>query len=118
MLFTSYATLDRVYDGVAPRLAARGIQALRQGQDDRSRLLARFRDDVSSVLFATDSFWQGVDNPGETLRVLAICRLPFRVPSDPVMKARMEAVEQRGGNAFSSSPFRTPWSGFARASAA
>ncbi len=100
VLFTSYATLDKVHDGVAPRLAARGIQALRQGQDDRSRLLARFRDDISSVLFATDSFWQGVDNPGETLRVLAICRLPFRVPSDPVMKARMEAVEQRGGNAF------------------
>ncbi len=100
VLFTSYATLDHVYDAVAPRLAARGIQALRQGQDDRSRLLSRFRDDVSSVLFATDSFWQGVDTPGETLRVLAICRLPFRVPSDPVMKARMEAVERRGGNAF------------------
>lgn len=100
VLFTSYATLDKVHEGVAPRLAARGIQALRQGQDDRSRLLARFRDDVSSVLFATDSFWQGVDTPGETLRVLVLCRLPFRVPSDPVMKARMEAVEQRGGNSF------------------
>jgi len=100
VLFTSYATLDQVHDGVAPRLAARGIEVLRQGQDDRSRLLARFRQDVSSVLFATDSFWQGVDTPGEALQVLVICRLPFRVPTDPVMKARMEALERRGGNAF------------------
>ncbi len=100
VLFTSYAALEQVYEGVAPRLAARGIEALRQGQDDRSRLLRRFRDDVSSVLFATDSFWQGVDTPGEALQVLVICRLPFRVPSDPVMKARMEALERRGGNAF------------------
>jgi ATP-dependent DNA helicase DinG len=100
VLFTSYATMDQVHQAVAPRLADRGIAALRQGQDDRSRLLARFREDVSSVLFATDSFWQGVDTPGDALRLVAICRLPFRVPSDPVMKARMEAVEKRGGNAF------------------
>jgi ATP-dependent DNA helicase DinG len=100
VLFTSYATMDQVYQAVAPRLAARGIAAMRQGQDDRSRLLARFQEDVSSVLFATDSFWQGVDAPGDALRLVLICRLPFRVPSDPVMKARTEALEKRGGNSF------------------
>jgi len=52
------------------------------------------------VLFATDSFWEGVDAPGDTLKVVIICRLPFRVPSDPVIKARMEAIESAGGNSF------------------
>ena len=68
--------------------------------DDRARLLTRFTDDLSSVLFATESFWQGVDAPGATLRLLVICRLPFRVPNEPVVAARMEAIEAAGGNAF------------------
>jgi ATP-dependent DNA helicase DinG len=63
-------------------------------------LLARFNEDTSSVLFATESFWQGVDAPGETLQAVVLCRLPFRVPTDPVLAARVEAIEQRGGNAF------------------
>jgi ATP-dependent DNA helicase DinG len=100
VLFTSYEMMRRVFDAVATRLASRGITALRQGDDDRARLLARFKEDISSVLFATDSFWEGVDTPGDALRVVVLCRLPFKVPSDPVVKARMEAIERRGGNPF------------------
>jgi ATP-dependent DNA helicase DinG len=59
-----------------------------------------FKTDISSVLFATDSFWEGVDAPGETLELVIITKLPFRVPTDPVQKARSEAVERRGGNSF------------------
>lgn len=100
VLFTSYAMLRSVYDAVAVRLSERSITVLKQGDDDRARLLGRFNTEITSVLFATDSFWEGVDAPGETLRVVIICRLPFRVPSDPVIKARMEAIEAAGGNAF------------------
>ena len=81
-------------------LAARGIRILRQGDDERSRLLDAFRAERSSVLFATDSFWEGVDVPGETLQMVILCRLPFRVPTEPVLKARMAAIEMRGGNPF------------------
>ena len=55
---------------------------------------------MASVLFATDSFWEGVDAPGDTLKLVVLCRLPFRVPTDPVHIARMEALEQRGLNPF------------------
>jgi ATP-dependent DNA helicase DinG len=74
---------------------------MKQGDDDRARLLDSFRAERSSVLFATDSFWEGVDAPGETLQMVILCRLPFRVPSEPVLKARMAAIEERGGNPFS-----------------
>lgn len=100
VLFTSYGMLRSIYERVAPRLSQRGITVLRQGDEDRARLLGRFTTDLASVLFATDSFWEGVDAPGETLKVVIICRLPFRVPSDPVVKARMEAIDTRGGNSF------------------
>jgi ATP-dependent DNA helicase DinG len=100
VLFTSFQMLRAAHELVAPRLLERGIRCLRQGDDDRARLLARFTEDVSSVLFATESFWQGVDAPGDALQVVVLCRLPFRVPTDPVLTARMEAIEARGGNAF------------------
>ena len=100
VLFTSYEMLRTTSDSVRDRLAQAGIATLRQGDDDRARLLARFVEDRSSVLFATESFWQGVDAPGDTLQVVVLCRLPFRVPTDPVLMARTEAIEARGGNAF------------------
>ncbi|MFW5694843.1 MAG: helicase C-terminal domain-containing protein [Alkalispirochaeta sp.] len=100
VLFTSYRQLQAVYDDVAPILEGRGYSCYRQGSDDRTRLLEQFRSDVASVLFATDSFWEGVDIPGKTLRLVVVCRLPFRVPTDPVQLARAEAVEHAGGNAF------------------
>ena len=100
VLFTSYDMLLKTYEGVRPVLDKAGISLLRQGDDDRSKLLKRFTGDVSSVLFATDSFWEGVDAPGETLQVVILCRLPFRVPTEPVVLARMEAIKLKGGNPF------------------
>jgi ATP-dependent DNA helicase DinG len=62
--------------------------------------LQAFLQDERSVLFATDSFWEGVDAPGNTLRLVIICRLPFRIPNDPVFEARCEAIEAQGRSAF------------------
>ncbi len=100
VLFTSYKMLTETFDVLKPRLDELGITALKQGDDDRTRLLERFKTDTASVLFATSSFWEGIDSPGDTLKVVIICKLPFMVPTDPVIAARMEAVEQRGGNQF------------------
>lgn len=100
VLFTAYSMLRQTYDYVKPLLNEKGISALRQGDDERSRLLERFTSDTASVLFATDSFWQGVDAPGDTLRLVILCRLPFRVPTQPVALARMDALERAGGNPF------------------
>jgi ATP-dependent DNA helicase DinG len=100
VLFTSYSLLREVYSAVEPALSSRGIRIYKQGDEERARLLDRFREDTSSVLFATDSFWEGVDAPGETLQAVILCRLPFRVPSEPVLRARMAAIEERGGNPF------------------
>lgn len=100
VLFTSYAMLTEVYEHCKPILVGRGITCLRQGDDDRSRLMGTFREDSASVLFATHSFWEGVDAPGDALQLLIICRLPFRVPTEPVLLARTEAIEARGGAPF------------------
>ena len=100
VLFTSYEMLRALHGALRETLAEHGIAALRQGDDDRARLLRNFALDKTSVLFATESFWQGVDVPGESLQVVVLCRLPFRVPTDPILVARTEAIERRGGNAF------------------
>ncbi|MFW5844203.1 MAG: helicase C-terminal domain-containing protein, partial [Spirochaetota bacterium] len=100
ILFTSYQLLMETYGAVAPTLRERGISCLYQGEDERSRLLGRFSADMASVLFATDSFWAGVDAPGETLKLVVVTRLPFRVPTHPVTLARMAAIERTGGNPF------------------
>lgn len=100
VLFTSYEAMKSAYEAARPKMAELGIALLRQGEDERSKLLDAFKADLGSVLFATDSFWEGVDAPGETLQLVIICKLPFRVPTDPVQLARSEAVESKGGNAF------------------
>jgi ATP-dependent DNA helicase DinG len=100
ILFTSYQALKSAHAAALPVLQELGIRVLKQGDDERSRLLAAFLEDRSSVLFATDSFWEGVDAPGDTLRLVVLCRLPFKSPSDPVFEARSEAAERRGENAF------------------
>lgn len=99
-LFTSFESLYAAYGSAAPRLQAIGIRCLKQGEDDRSRLLRAFIADESSVLFAADSFWEGVDAPGATLRLVIMCRLPFKSPNDPVFEARSESIEREGGNPF------------------
>ncbi|MDR2478474.1 MAG: ATP-dependent DNA helicase DinG [Treponema sp.] len=100
ILFTSYQSLRSAWQAAQPELQSLGIRCLKQGDDDRSRLMRTFLEDKSSVLFATDSFWEGVDAPGDTLRLVILCRLPFRSPSEPVFEARREALEQGGGNPF------------------
>jgi ATP-dependent DNA helicase DinG len=99
-LFTSYQSLRSAWNAALPELQSLGIRCLKQGDDDRSRLLQTFLTDTQSALFATDSFWAGVDAPGDTLRLVILCRLPFRTPNDPVFEARREAVERNGGNPF------------------
>ena len=100
VLFTSYNALKSAYEAALPVLRKHGIRVLKQGDDDRNRLLSSFLEDQSSVLFATDSFWEGVDAPGDTLRLVILCRLPFKSPNDPVFEARCEALESRGENSF------------------
>lgn len=100
VLFTSYRMLEDVFAIVEPRLAGLGIRAFRQGSAPRNQLLERFRTDISSVLFATDSFWEGVDVPGESLSVVILARLPFRVPTDPLIQARCEKLDRQGKNSF------------------
>jgi ATP-dependent DNA helicase DinG len=100
VLFTSYQSLSSAHSAAKSELAPLGIRCLKQGDDDRTRLLQDFVSDTRSCLFATDSFWEGVDAPGDTLRLVIICRLPFRTPGDPVFEARSEAVQKRGGSPF------------------
>ena len=100
LLFTSYSMLQNCYQELAPGFREAGYRPLRQGDDDRARLLDSFKEDIHSVLFATDSFWEGIDSPGETLEMLVISRLPFRVPDEPVVKARSRRIKDRGGNPF------------------
>jgi ATP-dependent DNA helicase DinG len=100
VLFTSYTALNSSYEKARPLLEEVGIACLKQGDDERSRLLKRFLEDKTSCLFATDSFWEGIDAPGDTLTLVILCRLPFRSPSEPVFEARSEAIEREGGSSF------------------
>lgn len=100
VLFTSYDSLKNAYAQLQGSLSELGINVLRQGDDDRFRLLDRFKCDKTSVLFATDSFWQGIDVPGDSLRQVVIVKLPFSVPSDPVFAARAQEIDERGGSSF------------------
>ena len=100
VLFTSYVLLRQIHEQVSPILEAHRYRCLRQGEENRHRLLKRFAEDASSVLFGTDSFWEGVDVPGRALEQVVITRLPFKVPTEPVLEARSQAIERRGGDPF------------------
>jgi ATP-dependent DNA helicase DinG len=97
VLFTSYAQMNDVYQRILGELE---FPMLRQGDAPKSALLEEFRLTPNAVLFATSSFWQGVDVQGEQLSCVIIDRLPFAVPSDPVVAARVKAIDADGGNAF------------------
>jgi ATP-dependent DNA helicase DinG len=101
VLFTSLAMLDRVASLLAGPLSREGLPLLAQGRDgSRASILARFRQDESSVLFGAASFWQGVDVRGRGLRNVIITRLPFEPPDRPLTQARAEVIEARRGNPF------------------
>lgn len=101
VLFTSFAMLEEAKAALGPRLAREGITLLAQGDAPRSRLLDSFREGKSpAVLFGTDSFWEGVDVPGEALSLVILTRLPFDVPTEPVAAARAERLEALGRSAF------------------
>jgi ATP-dependent DNA helicase DinG len=96
-LFTSYSQMRDLYDRLLPVL---DFPILLHGTAPRKALLDEFRATPNSVLFGTASFWQGVDVQGEALSCVIIDRLPFAVPSDPVVQARMKAIEEAGGKPF------------------
>ena len=96
-LFTSYSQMKDLFERVEDRL---DFPLLLQGTAPRSVLLERFKATPNAVLFATASFWQGVDVPGEQLSCVVVDRLPFAVPSDPVVAARVRALEEEGRNPF------------------
>ncbi len=100
LLFTSYEQLREARDALQPFCAHQGINLYHQGQTSNSQLLRQFNQDVDSILLATYSFWEGVDSPGDTLRLLIIFKLPFSVPTDPVRLARSEYLEKMGRNSF------------------
>jgi ATP-dependent DNA helicase DinG len=97
VLFTSYQQMRVVYDLVSYQLE---YPMLLQGAGPRTALLDEFRRTPNCVLFATSSFWQGVDVPGEQLSCVIIDKLPFAVPNDPVVEARIRAIREEGGNPF------------------
>jgi ATP-dependent DNA helicase DinG len=96
-LFTSYSQMRDLYERLMPVL---DFPILLHGGAPRKALLEQFRETPNAVLFGTSSFWQGVDVQGEALSCVIIDRLPFAVPSDPVVAARMKAIEEAGGKPF------------------
>jgi ATP-dependent DNA helicase DinG len=96
-LFTSHAQMRDLHDRLLTQLP---YPLLMQGSAPRHILLQQFRDTPNAVLFGTSSFWQGIDVQGEQLSCVIIDKLPFAVPSDPIMKARTDAITAAGGNAF------------------
>jgi ATP-dependent DNA helicase DinG len=97
VLFTSYQQMRSVYELLKHRLEH---PLLLQGESPRGRMIEKFRATPGCVLFATSSFWQGVDVQGDQLSCVIIDRLPFAVPTDPVVSARADAINRSGGNAF------------------
>lgn len=101
VLFTSYYLMNEVYDNLRYKIERElGYKLLKQGDMQRTPLINAFREDTHSVLFATSSYWEGIDVPGESLSSVVITKLPFEVPNHPVIEARMEQLQRQGKNPF------------------
>lgn len=101
VLFTSYSLMNIVYEELEEYLVQKGFNVLRQGKGlSRNKMLASFKKESGSVLFGVDTFWQGIDVQGKNLSNVIITKLPFAVPDHPVIEARIEDIQKRGGDAF------------------
>ncbi|MBR2314178.1 MAG: ATP-dependent DNA helicase [Akkermansia sp.] len=101
VLFTSYSLMRAMAARLRPFCQERGWPLLVQGDElNRSQMVHSFRENIGSVLFGTDSFWTGVDVPGEALSNVIVTKIPFESPGNPLVEARIEDITARGGNAF------------------
>jgi ATP-dependent DNA helicase DinG len=100
LLYTSYRGLGEGVRALHARFPQPPFPVLVQGEAPREALLHRFRELGNAVLLATGSFWEGVDVKGDALSIVAIDKLPFAAPDDPLLKARLEGIRRRGGNPF------------------
>jgi len=101
VLFTSYRLMNEVYEKLSDHLKEKGIVSFKQGDSlSRHQMLEAFKKNIDSVLFGTDSFWQGVDVAGKALSSVIITRLPFSVPDHPIVEARIEDLREQGKDPF------------------
>lgn len=101
ILFTSYDMLRKVCDSLTPWMESRGLKIYSQASGvPRNQLLEEFKSNPKGVLFGAESFWQGVDVPGDALKLVVISKLPFSVPDHPLLEAKLEDIRKKGGNPF------------------
>lgn len=100
VLFTGYEMMRATYSVLKTHFSLMGINSFIQGETDRYVLFEKFKKDKDSVLFATSSFWEGIDAPGDTLRLVIITKLPFPSPEEPVYKARKESMMKKGASSI------------------
>ena len=100
ILFTSYTMLNQIYYSISKKLKDKGFEVFLHGDKPRSQLIKEFKEAENPILFGTTSFWEGVDVQGENLSNVIITKLPFLVPTDPVVFAISKKIEENGGNSF------------------